>query len=368
MTEQRTPPEKINLPGIKEKNLGAFIDSFVGNWELRAYFKQLIREKWKAFLPKEVYDEETKRFKIVHEDWSIAYIPRVAKRKAIKDSLPEGKNGIHKLSAWPYFVVLLNSARDNRPQEPIPERVDLLQKNNIDKGIIISEIEGGKDGSNFYFGPNIYPYDFYASLLISEDKKPQKKVTKEDLITWIKFSFLTGLCVFFNSLGAGATREERFHAQVVDPETLNIENKVLEYPIQNENIGQEISIEGGVYELQNYPTQAIIFKGKQAPKRVEDIVEKMETVNNTPYNIIVNGTDVYVIARNRAYERSDCIGKNVGSLECMGEIPVGNIEEPVLGQAGLDKIVHGEDVFVYLKYQTIFDNIDAACVHTRNFL
>lgn len=355
-------PELIKINAIKEKDLGAIIDSFVGNWELISCYKQWIREKWKEFLPREIYDPQTRTFKTLHEKWSIAYVPRGAKRKVLIKSLPKEKNSIEKQSTWPYFFVLLNTARDNRPQEPIPEGADLLQQNNIDKGVVMSEIDGGKDGSNFYFGPNLYPYDYYASLLISEDKRPQEAVKKEDIVTFIKFSFLTGQCVFFNSLGAGATRKERFHAQVVDPETLNYENKVWDFPIKNENLIKRIPIGKGIEELRNYPAEALIFSGKDAPGKVANLIEKIEGINKTPYNIIIDGTEVYVILRNRMRERSDCIGKNLGALEMLGEIPVGNIEEQVLGQEGLDKIVHGEDVFTYLDYKIIMDNIYAACI------
>jgi len=358
-------PELIELKAIKEKNLGAILDSFVGNWKLINYYKTLIRKKWEEFLPKEIYDEKTRTFQTIHEGWSMAYVPRVSKRKTIIERMPRDRNGIEKQANWPYFILLLNNARDNRPQEKVPEGEDLLQKNNIDKGLVISKIDGGADGSDFYFGPNIYPYDFYASLLISKDKRPQGRVMKEDIVTWIKFSFLTDFSVFFNSVGAGASRTERFHAQVVDPDTLNCENKIWEYPIKNENLVERVSVGNGVRELRNYPAGALIFSGKEAPGRVSNLIEKIENINNTPYNILVDGTEIYLIPRNRAREKSDCIGKNVGGLECFGEIPVGNIEEPLLGQAGYDKIVHGEDVSSYLKYGIICDNISAACMSTN---
>ncbi len=363
-TETRKHPEMMKFDAIKEKDLGAMIDTFVGCWRLKDHYKSKVRSIWEALLPLEIYDPETKTFRLIHENWTMAYVPKVDKKKAYIQRYPRNHNGSEDLANWPYFFVLKNSGRDNRPQEKVPEGEDMLQKNNVDTGLLIAEIDGGKDGSNFYFGPNLYPYDYYASLLISDQKRPQERVKKEDIVTWIKFSFLTGLSVFFNSHGAGATRLERFHAQVVDEETLNFEDNPWSFPIKNKWVEKE-PLEAGVYELRNYAAGALLFTGKGAPGKVADLVEAMEGTNKTPYNIIIDGTDVYVIPRNRNRERSDCIGKNLGGLEMLGEIPVGNIEEPVLGKAGLDRFIHAEDVFRYLKYETIVDNISAACIPTR---
>jgi hypothetical protein len=362
---KKRPPKKIKLDAIKEKSLSAMIDVFVGNWKIRSHYKNLLRSHWELFLPHEFHDEKTKKTRVVHEDYSVAYIPRVDKRKAVSETFPKGSFGVENLTNWPYFVVLKNSGRDDRPQKPVPEGVDLLQEKNIDRKVVIADIDGGEDGSDFYCGPNLYPYDYYAYLLISKDKRPQKRVKKEDIVTMMKFSFLTGITLFFNSIGAGASRKERFHIQGVDKAALNVEGKELEFPIMNDRFVEREQIEGGVYKLKNYPAGAMVFSGKKAPGRVADLVEELECSNNTPYNIIVHSTvdniDVYLIPRNRNRERSDCIGKNLGGLEMLGVIPVGNIEEPVLGQAGLDKIIHAEDVFTTLNYATISDNVYAAC-------
>ncbi len=363
--KRKRPPKKIKLDAVKEKKLGAMIDAFVGNWVIRDRYQSLLRECWRKFLPFEFYDEKTKKTSVVHQRFSMDYIPRVAKRRVIAEGFPEGVPGAEKLTNWPYFVLLKNSGRDDRPQEPVPEGVDLIQKNNIDTGMIISDIEGGEDGSDFYLGPNKFPYDYYAYLLISKEKKLQKRVKKEDIVTMMKVAFLTGITFFFNSKNAGASRMERFHAQGIDKISLNVEGRQLEFPIKNDCFTEKEYIEPGVYKLKNYPAGAMVFSGKKAPGRVADLIEELEGSNDTPYNIIVDSNvddiEVYVIPRNRIRERSDCIGKKLGGLEMLGIVPVGNIEEPVLGQAGLDKIIHAEEVFTTLSYHTIWDNIYAAC-------
>ena len=279
----------------------------------------------------------------------MAYIPRISIRKTVKKNLNEDKDK----SEPPYFMVVLNSARDNRPQQVIAPGEDPLQKNILDKGMVISELE------NFYLSPNGFPYHNYASLLISKKKRPQKEVTPQDIVEWIKFSFLTDQYIFFNSFGAGASRPERFHAQVVDPEVLRYEGKFLEYPIKNESYVRKVPVKQGIHELKNYPIEALIFSGNDAPHQASRLVSKLEG-QGLAYNIMVNGSEVYIIARNQVRERSDCIGKKVGGYECSGVILIGNVEEPILGQLGLEKTVHANEIFNEISYEVICNNIGAA--------
>lgn len=350
---QTDPPSLITIEGLKDKNLGAILDNFVGNWELKTKNKENYRTKWKEFLPLEVQHYDTKTFETFYNDWSLAFIPRIILRKALLKNFPSGNSNPEKLVNWPYFIVVLNNSRDSRPQQPTRPGDDLLQKNLLDKGMVISEVD------NFYLSPNGFPYHNYASLLISKEKRPQGQVTPRDIETWIKFSFLTDQYVFFNSWQAGASRKERFHAQVVDPEVLRFEGKALEYPIRNENLVSRSRIKNGTYQLENYAAEALIFNDKDSPFQASRLTSKLED-HNIPYNILINGKEVYVIGRNAKREVSDCIGKKVGGYECSGVVLVGNIEERVLENAGLDKIVRGNQVFNELDYETAFSNINAA--------
>lgn len=357
--EIKTPPKPITIIGM-DKDLGAILDSFVGHWELVEVNKAAYMNKWKEFLPEEKYNEKEKKVEVTHRPWSMAYVPRISIRKTFAGSMTPGLPGIEKLSNWPYFIIVANSARDDRPQKPVPVGEDLLQKNILDKGMIIAE-----EVDDFFLTPNGFPYHKYASLLISKQKRPQKEVTPQDIATWIKFSFLTGQYIFFNSVGAGASRAERFHAQVVSQDALREEKKrILEYPIKNPNLIRKNKVKEGIYELKDYPIEALIFSGKDAHHQAARLVSRLEGLDIS-YNVIVDGTEVYVVGRNKKRERSDCIGKKVGGYECSGVVLVGNVEEPILGQAGLEKIVHLEDVFTALSYEVISSNLNAASMPTN---
>lgn len=371
MTEEQAP-EKIEIRGI-EKNLNAILDSFVGNWKVRAHNRSAYRNAWEKFLPSEVFDPGKKQVEIVHKPWSMAYVPRITIRKAMMNDLPDGFQ-FSKTTNIPYFIVVLNSGRDTRPQKQLPPGRDLLQENVIDKGMILSEID------NFYLCPNGFPYHDYASLLISKTKrsqgefvrtkingeevsiaKPGQNITPDDISEWMKFAFLTGQYVFFNSPNAGASRAERLHAQVVDPEVMSFEGRQLTYPMMNESLVRRTHVKEGIWELKDYPLEALIFEGRDAPHQASRLTMKLAGVGS-PYNIMTDGHKVYVIARNKERERSDCIGKNIGGYECTGVILVGNVEEPVLGGAGLEKTIHANEVFNALPYEVLCSNIGAAGV------
>lgn len=358
MVEQiaKSQPKPIVIEGMG-KELGAILDSFVGNWRIKDKNRAVYRQKWEEFLPQEIFDTGKKTNEVVYHDWSMAYTPRIVLRKALANNVGEFRPGMEKNGNWPYFVLVLNSARDTRPQTPVPVGEDLLQRNILDRGMLISEVGG------FYLTPNGFPYHQYASLLISKEKRPQEKVTPADITDWIKFSFLTDQTVFFNSVGAGASRPERFHAQVVDPDVIHYEGKTIPYPIKNENVVRKEKVKDGIYELKNYPMEALIFSGKDAPHQASRLVSNLEGYG-LAYNVMVNGSEVYVLARNSKRQRSDCIGKNVGAYESLGIIQIGNVEEPVLGALGLEKMVHANEIFNELSYETICSNLAAASMPT----
>lgn len=326
-----------------DRGLDAILDQFVGNWKVKAYNRANYRQKWQEFLPNERFNPDTKTLEVMHNPWSMAYSPQVAIRLT-HDKDFDSENCV------PYFAIVLNNARDARPQTPLNAGEDLLQKNVIDKGMNLAEVD------DFYLCPNGFPYHDYASMLISKDKRQQEKVTAEDITTWIKFSFLTDQYVFFNSLHAGATRPDRFHAQVVDPDAIHYEGRSIDYPLI---IAKRSKVRGGIYEIEGFPADVLMFTGRSAPHNAAQLVSHLESYGY-PYNVMVKNEDVYVIGRNQKRERSDCIGKKLGGYECSGVILVGNVEEPLYGDMGIKKVIHGSEVFSELTYRVLWSNIEAA--------
>jgi len=347
------PPKLLQIEGL-DKPITAIMDNFVGNWIVKDTNQMAYRKKWEEFLPLEIYNSNTQKCEVYYKEWSVAYIPQISLRKTQQNKA--NKRGGRLVDS--YFIIGKNTARDDRPQTPVPKGEDPLQKNILDRKMKIGD--GGKN-FGFFICPNGFPYHKYASLLISKEARPQEHVTEKDIEDWIKFSFMTKQVVFFNSVGAGASRPERFHAQVVDPEVLHLEGEALQHPIANKESVKRVYYTNGVYELTNFPAGALIFCGRDAPKEVSRVLERVEEAG-LPYNVIIRGREAYVVPRCKGREISYCIGKKIGGYEINGVILVGNIEEPALGQFGLEKLVHADDVFNELDYETISLNIGAACM------
>jgi len=72
---------------------------------------------------------------------------------------------------------------------------------------------------------------------------------------------------------------------------------------------------------------------------------------------MINGKEIFLVARNPKKEKSHCIGKKVGAYEISGVILVGNIEDHDFIEMGIDPVVHGEDIFNRLNYELISTNI-----------
>lgn len=346
-------PEQTRLVGM-EKDFGAILENFVGAPDLVEINKERYKSKWREFLPVQRYNEQSKIIEVKHEEWSMAYVPEIVIRKVYDPNSGVSVKDPTNLENWRYFILVLNSSRDDRPQVVIDKNEDILQKNVLDKGMIITSTD------NFYVCPNGFPYHSYASLMIWKEKgRRQEAVNAEDIIEFIKFSFLTEQFVFFNSISAGASRPERFHAQVVDPRALRFEGRAVRYPILT--FPRE-HIKNGVYDITDYPTDTLVFIGKDAPYEASRIVSKLED-KGFPYNIGVRGQEVYVTGRNSKREKSDCIGKNLGGYECSGVVLVGNVEEQLLGDVGLLRMVNASKVFSELNYETLYSNISAASLN-----
>ncbi|HLC31774.1 MAG TPA: hypothetical protein VJK51_03835 [Candidatus Nanoarchaeia archaeon] len=339
-------PSRLSIAGI-DKKLESMIDNFVGNYHIKDINRSAYRRKWEEFLPEQKYNSEKGMSEVYKEPWSIDYVPQVAIRKVYSNE----KGEYSSIEDIPYLVMILNSARDNRPKVAIDSKEDSLQKNVIDKEMIMAELD------TFYLCPNGFPYSYYASLLIHKNKaRVQGKVESTDIEEWIKLSFLTDQYVFFNSVGAGASQPNRFHAQVIDPEAFRSEGKPIIYPIKKAPFRQ---VKNGVYQLEKYPIEALKFVGKLAPYEAARLTDALED-KGLSYNVVVDQTDVMVFGRNRNRETSHCMSKKVGSLECMGVMLVGNVEEKALEQAGLYHVIHGTEVFNEMTYQTAANNIGAA--------
>ncbi|MHC4398326.1 MAG: hypothetical protein ACYTG0_01460 [Planctomycetota bacterium] len=341
-------PERMEIHG-EDRSLEALLEEFAGHWEISDWNRVQYRERWKRFLPKvkrRMEGEET----ILNADWCVAYAPIVAVRKCYPTNL-----GACQVKDLPYFVVILNYARDQRPRQdesPQANGKDPLQRNLIDKEMIIAEF------GSFLLTPNGYPYHRYASLLIAKDhRRRQEYPTPNEIETWMRFSILTKQYVFFNSEHAGASIPARMHAQVVDPEGIRCEDKAVVYPILNDRIVERIPVRDGVDILKGYGIEVLALRGRDAPHRASLAVRKLRDEQGHWYNIMVKEKEVYIAARNAEKETSHCIGKKVGAYEISGVVLVGNIEEPLLEKLDLDRTVSGADIFSQLNYEQIASNI-----------
>jgi hypothetical protein len=345
-------PERMNIQG-EEKSLVSLLEEFAGHWEFTESNCVQYRDIWKRFLPRFQYganDQQT----LLNPDHCVAYDPIVAVRRCYPTS--EKSIGISDL---PYFIVILNTARDQRPrQENVSSGLqgpDPLQKHLIDKDMIIAEF------GDFWLCPNGYPYHRFASLLVA--KNPDRKQvypTPDEISTWMRFSILTKQFVFFNSEHAGASIPQRMHAQVVDPAGIRSEDKEVTYPLLNDKIVRRRSIRKGIDLLDGYGIEALGFRGRDAPHYASLAITKLRDEQGHWYNMMIRQKEVFVVARNAENETSHCIGKKVGAYEMSGVILVGNIEEPLLAKLDLDRVVSGAEIFSQLNYEQISSNIGNA--------
>jgi ATP adenylyltransferase/5',5'''-P-1,P-4-tetraphosphate phosphorylase II len=356
-------PDRMQIIG-EDRPLVSLVELFAGIWEISSRNCVEYRERWKQFLPRLQRDASGKpkydangQIKIINPEWSVTYDPIVAVRKCYPiRSKPAS------VSDWPYFIVILNTARDERPRrEPKKDssketektkEKDPLQEHLIDRDLIIAQF--GK----FFLCPNGYPYHRYASLLIAQDPKRQQDCpTPEEIETWMRFSILTKQFVFFNSPGAGASIPTRMHAQVVDPAGIRCEDREVLYPLLNEKIVRRRSVREGIEILNGYGVEALVFQGLDAPYRASLAIKKLKDEQGHSYNIMIKEKEVFVVPRNAQNETSHCIGKRVGAYEMSGVVLVGNIEEPLLERLDLDRVVNGAEIFAQLSYDQISSNI-----------
>ncbi len=344
MVYNNNPPTKIQIIG-EDKTLSSLIEKFPGLWEVADENVVNYRKCWKLYVPKRDPDNPTT---IINQHWCVAYLPIVAIRKCYSAEPGSSNSGV-----VPYFFILLNAGRDERPSthKVDTKESDPLQKNLIERDMILSDFE------DFYLCPNGYPYHRYASLLISRDKERMQELpTAREIASWMKFSILTRQYVFFNSPHAGATILTRLHAQVVDPAGIRYEDEEVRYPLLNRQITKRTNIRGGIDRLDGYGIEALVLRGRDAPYRAELVVNKMRNRGDW-YNIMINSREIFVVARNAEKETSECIGKRVGSYELSGVVLVGNIEEPLLDQLDTSRVVSGSEIFSQLGYEQVCSNV-----------
>ncbi len=331
--------------------LESLLEEFAGHWKVSARNVANYREIWDMYLPK--YDEKKPEHHL-NKDWCVTYNPIITVRKCYPSNARSAS-----IDELPYFIIILNAARDLRPKEEKKvesKGKDPLQENLIDRGMIIAEFD------DFYLTPNGYPYHPYASLLIAKDeKREQKYPAPHEIESWMRFSILMKQYVFFNAPYAGASVYNRLHAQVVDPEGIRYENKVAPYPILQKHIMKRISVKDGIDILRGYGIEVLSLKGRDAPYRASHAVKKLRDDGHW-YNIMVNGKEVLIVARNAEKETSKCIGKKCGAYEMSGVVLVGNVEEKLLEQIDLDRVVYGAEIFSQLNYEQIASNISNATI------
>jgi len=344
-------PQKIKIAG-RNRNLDEVIEGIIVLDDLIQENNHSLRRAWSTWLPDRDWEESKDGI------GRMSYNPIVSMRK----SYPENFEG--RLIDSPYFIFILNQARESRPtsdgkDKEQPEKTETkeekkshcaLCKNVIGKKMVISNID------DYYLTPNGYPYHMGASLLINKsDKVKQGDISAENIASWMKASILLDQYVFYNTIGAGASIKEHQHAQVVDLKEMKIENRLVQLPILNSYFVGREKINGDVFRLKNYPVDALIFKGSDAPHKASYAANLLKK-DGRAFNVLVNGDEVYLVGRNPQNEVSICILRKVGGYEISGVALLGNIEEKI--EDGVK--VPGPKIFTNMTYDTFWKNVHRA--------
>ena len=339
-------PETMEIAG-KERSLDEVIEGIIVLGGAIEENKEKFRHVWRTWLPPETSLEETN-----NGFGRIAYIPLVCMRKCY----PAYEEFSGKVRDIPYFILILNQAREKRPKSKDEKQEEdkshcKLCKNILEKKMILSEID------DYFVTPNGYPYHMNASLLIYKgtDRK-QGDIRTEDIATWMKASILLDQYIFYNTMEAGASISEHQHVQMVDPQIIKIDNEIIPYPILNlAFVGREpVGEREDVFRLKNYPVDALIFTGSDAPDKVAFAAHTLQREGRA-FNILVNRDEVFVIGRNKERETSICIRRKVGGYEISGVALLGDIEE-VFGR------IYGVDIFNNMKHNVFAKNIRGASI------
>jgi len=342
-----TRPKQIEIQG-RERNLDDVIEGIIVLDDLIQENNYALRKAWQTWLPSVDWKEEGDGI------GRMSYNPVVCMRK----SHPESFEG--KIRDIPYFIYILNQARERRPTSEDEKKEELkteepkekfhcaLCKNITSKGMIISEID------DYYLTPNGFPYHNGASLLINKDDRvKQETISAKNIATWMKASILLDQYIFYNTLGAGASIKEHQHVQVVDLKEMKIENESVQLPILNSSFVGKEKINGDVFRLTDYSVDGLIFTGSDAPYKASFAAHLLST-NGRAYNILINKDEVYVIGRNLEHEVSICIQRKVGGYEISGVALLGDIEEK--SQEKNIK-VPGPRIFSNMKYEIFWKNL-----------
>jgi hypothetical protein len=339
-------PGRIALRG-EEETLEQLLEGSVGMTYQCEWNRKEYQQAWEGYLPAYQSKAGAQRV-ILNPSYCVAACPIVAVRKCYRDH-PQSTQG-----GRPYFVVVLNSSRDQRPQLASNLTGDPLEENLISPDRVIAGF------GEFVLCPNHYPFHFYSSLLIAKDRlRPQESPTPAELDTLIRFSILTKQYIFFNSRRAGASVFARMHAHVVDPSALLAEGRGVIYPLLNESICERRSVRNDVDVMNCYGIDVLVLRGADAPYRASLAVKKL-VKRGQAYNIMISGAEVFLVPRNPGKEKSRCTGKKIGAYEMSGVLLVGAMEDHSLAQARRDPTLSGVEIFSQLNYAQISATIATA--------
>ena len=346
----RNPPAPITIQGMT-KGFDAVADGYAGiEKDIRAN-KHGYRLKWDEFLPPLNGGQR--------ENFHMAYNPLVCMAPFYFNPPEKPLNELN------YFVYVINLGRDSRPHSKVQKEKTGIHKedcpvckNNISTGMIIAEL------GNLTLTPNKFPYHYYSSLLANTDeRRTQDTPTVEDIKDYMKFSILTGQCVFYNTFKAGATIEHQ-HAQVVDPEEIKYCGRNLKYPLLN---AKRERIAPGIERVVDYAVDSVVFSGRDAPFRAYELYNKI-LAKGHKYNLVMIDREIFVFGRNPNKEVSQCIEKPVGTYELLGIIQLGNVYErdPKEGEAKL--VTDATELFRSIPPERVAENLGYACVNLESYL
>ncbi len=351
MSTDITDYKRIKIEGM-ERDLDGVIEGIIVLEDIIERNRFDYREAWRKFLPEKDFAPYEQGVGLM------SYTPIVSMRKC----LPAYQEFSGKVRDVPYYLLVLNQARESRPKsESKPAEIKetfhcKLCENVLSREMIISEI------GDYFLAPNGYPYHMFASLLIHKgENKKQGDLGVGDIETFMKTSVLLNQYVFYNSIGAGASIAEHQHAQVVDPAEIRTDNEIVPYPILNNSfVGREpVNGKRDVFRLRNYAFDSLIFTGRDAPYKANYAVHLIKSDNNA-FNILINKNEVFVIGRNPSREKSVCIMRKVGGYELSGVALLGDIEEKS-GEMNLN--VKGAKIFSNMTYEILSANLRSATVN-----
>jgi len=281
-----------------------------------------------------------------------------------------------------YFTLITNTSRDQRPcppskKEPLPvyyykddDTNDPLQKHIVIPKNYLGEFK------DYYVSINQYPISFAAGILIGKELKRQGDLELKDLEQLIQFSCLTGLVVGYNGPYAGAS-VNRNHAQLFYKDSLRLEGETVTPPLFNgirwhelNEFTKEVRNNPADDSPRQYPLNVVVFKpgdrnqGRDPATRAYKAIKRILEDGKT-FNLVIDGKEVYVFARNPDKCILSCTGKAAAFLECTGDIVLGHVTEQVQRQS---IVTTAADICNNLSYYEVFDNLADSSEDTSRYI